>query len=238
MDEKKCAIVTGASSGIGFEISKMLLSEDYIVYGIGRDFSKKKEEIEKEKNFHSVQMDLLDTEALESFLNLIKKKEKIELLINGAGVASYGPFDDIRIKDIKEMIRTDLEAPIIMTRLLMKELKDNKGMIINVSSITAEMRDNTHGVVYGSCKAGLTSFSRNLFTEVRKYGVRVVNIEPDLTDTGLYRNATFKTSEAFDERLTANDVAELVRLVIKMREGAVITDLSVRPQKNRIVRKS
>ena len=110
--------------------------------------------------------------------------------------------------------------------------------IINISSVTAEMNNNTHGVSYGATKAGLTSLSRSLSSEVRIYGVQVINVEPDLTDTALYRNADFKTSEVFDERLLSLDVAECVKQVINMRDGAVITDITVRPQKNKIVRKN
>lgn len=77
---------------------------------------------------------------------------------------------------------------MIITNLLLRDLKKNKGTIINISSITAE-KTNPHGCAYGATKAGLTSFSHSLFEEARKYGVRVVNLEPDMTDTNLYRNA-------------------------------------------------
>ena len=77
---------------------------------------------------------------------------------------------------------------MIITNLLLRDLKKNKGTIINISSITAG-KANPHGCAYGATKAGLTSFSHSLFEEARKYGVRVVNLEPDMTDTKLYRNA-------------------------------------------------
>lgn len=238
MDEIKYAVVTGASSGIGYQVARMLLDQGYFVYGIGRDFSKVKEEIEKEERFHSVQLDLLKTDEITAFLTAIKLKCKISLLVNAAGVAYYGPFEDIRVSEISEMVNTNLLAPMVITKLLMKDIKENKGFIINISSVTAEMWNNTHGVSYGATKAGLTSFSRSLFSEVRKYGVKVVNVEPDLTDTDLYRNADFETSDVYNERLLAEDVAECVKQIINMREGAVITDITVRPEKNKIVRKN
>ena len=238
MEEMKTAVVTGASSGIGYQVAKMLLNEGYYVYGIGRDFSKVKEEIEKEERFHSVQLDLLKTDEITAFITAIKLKQKISILVNAAGVAYYGPFEDIKVSEMSEMVNTNLLAPMVISKLLMKNIKESKGWIINISSVTAEMRSNTHGVSYGATKAGLTSFSRSLFSEVRKYGVRVVNVEPDLTDTELYRNADFKTSDVFDERLLASDVAECVKQVINMRDGVVVTDITLRPQKNKIVRKN
>lgn len=237
-DKIKTAVVTGASSGIGFSVAMMLVKEGYDVYGIGRNFTGVKDEIEKEDRFHSVQLDLLNIDEITAFITALKLKHKVSILVNSAGVAYYGPFEDIKVQEISEMVNTNLLAPMVITKVLMKDIKESQGYIINISSVTAEMNNNTHGVSYGATKAGLTSFSRSLFSEVRKYGVKVINVEPDLTDTALYRNADFKTSEVFDERLLSLDVAECVKQVINMRDGAVITDITVRPQKNKIVRKN
>ena len=100
---------------------------------------------------------------------------------------------------------------MIITNLLLRDLKKNKGTIINISSITAE-KTNPHGCAYGATKAGLTSFSHSLFEEARKYGVRVVNLEPDMTDTNLYRNADFTVDENEAARIQPNEVADAVLL--------------------------
>lgn len=125
---------------------------------------------------------------------------------------------------------------MIITNLLLRDLKKNKGTIINISSITAE-KTNPHGCAYGATKAGLTSFSHSLFEEVRKYGVRVVNIEPDMTDTKLYRNADFTVDENEAARLQPKEVADAVLYVLEQREGLVMTDITIRPQLHRIARK-
>jgi NADP-dependent 3-hydroxy acid dehydrogenase YdfG len=88
-------------------------------------------------------------------------------------------------------------------------------------------------------KAGLRSYGRRLYEEVRKAGVRVVTVCPDLTEgTKLYRNADFKPSEDDGCYLVPEDTAECVRDIINMREGAVVTEVEVRPQFNRIEKKS
>mgnify|MGYP002626811941 CR=1 FL=1 len=102
----------------------------------------------------------------------IKKKEDISVLINCAGVAYYGLFEEIKIENIQEMVRTNLEVPMILTRLLLRDLKKNKGFLINISSVTA-LSSNPHGIAYGATKAGLSSFSKSLFDEARKYGIKV-----------------------------------------------------------------
>ena len=125
---------------------------------------------------------------------------------------------------------------MIITNLLLRDLKKNKGTIINISSITAE-KTNPHGCAYGATKAGLTSFSHSLFEEARKYGVRLVNLEPDMTDTNLYRNADFTVDENEAARIQPNEVADAVLYVLGQREGLVMTDITIRPQLHRIARK-
>ena len=134
------------------------------------------------------------------------------------------------------MVRTNLEAPMIICNLLLRDLKKNHGMIINISSVTAQ-KSNPHGCAYGATKAGLASFSHSLFDEARKYGVRVVNIEPDMTDTNLYRNADFTADDDEMARLTAKDVAETVLFAVNQREGMVVSDITVKPQFHRIKKK-
>lgn len=227
--ELKTAIVTGASSGIGLAISKMLSEEGYKVYGIGRVFSENDDCFEKR-----LSLDIRDTDIL---LEKVKEIKKVDLLVNAAGSAYYGLAEFNTPDQIKEMCRTDLEAPMILTSALLPKLKETKGMVINIASVTST-RINTHGAAYGALKAGLRSYGRSLYEEVRKTGVRVVTVCPDLTaGTKLYRNADFKPSDEDGCFLLPEDTAECVRSVISMREGAAVTEVEVRPQFNRIVKK-
>ncbi len=227
--ELKNAVVTGASSGIGLAIAKMLDSEGYRVYGIGRIFPDGCKFFEKRMS-----LDLRDTDILLEKISAIKQ---VDILINAAGSAYYGLAEFNTPAQIQEMCRVDLEAPMILTSALLPKLKDSKGMIINIASVTST-RINTHGAAYGALKAGLRSYGRSLYEEVRKSGVRVITVCPDLTaGTKLYRNADFKPSEEDGCFLTPEDTAECVRDIINMREGAVVTEVEVRPQFNRIEKK-
>lgn len=227
--ELKTAIVTGASSGIGFAISKMLSAEGYKVYGIGRLFPDDSDFFEKRFS-----LDIRDTDVL---LSKVSGIDRVDLLVNAAGSAYYGLAEFNTPDQIKEMCRTDLEAPMILISALLPKLKDAKGMIINIASVTST-RINTHGAAYGALKAGLRSYGRSLYEEVRKTGVRVVTVCPDLTrGTKLYRNADFEPAEDEGCYLLPEDTAECVRSVINMREGAAVTEVEVRPQFNRIAKK-
>jgi NADP-dependent 3-hydroxy acid dehydrogenase YdfG len=134
------------------------------------------------------------------------------------------------------MVRTNLEVPMILTQQLMREIKNNEGYIINISSVTAT-KSNPHGCAYGATKAGLSNFSHSIFDEARKYGVSVVTIHPDMTKTALYRNADFCQAEEEDTYLLPEEVANAVDYVLSQRNGMVVTDITLQPQKHRIMKK-
>lgn len=228
------AIVTGASSGIGMETAITLCRLGYKVYGIGREFGKEDHE---KRGFVPVVCDVLDTEKLGAVVKDIAEGHRVKLLINNAGAGYYGLHEELNTSKIQQMVRTNLEVPMVLTQLLLRDLKKNKGMVINISSVTSG-RSNPHGCAYGATKAGLTSFSRSLFDETRKYGVRVVTIQPDMTRTNLYRHADFEADEAADASLLPKDVAKAVEYALLQREGMVVSEITLQPQLHRIRRKN
>ena len=150
-NQKKAAIVTGASSGIGKAIAEMLVSLGYEVFGFGREFT-------TEVSFHPVVCDLLDTEELERHIKQIRKQYEIYILINNAGIGYYGLHEELNAAKIKQMVRTNLELPLLLSNLLLRDLKRSKGYLLQISSVTA-LKNSPHGCAYGATKAGLTAFS-------------------------------------------------------------------------------
>lgn len=207
----------------------------YEVFGFGRNF-RENSELLKFPNFHAITCDLLETGKLAEQIKQIKKEYEVTILVNNAGVGFYGLHEELNIKKIQQLVRTNLELPMILTNLLLRDLKKHSGYIINISSVTASLV-NPHGCAYGATKAGLTSFSHSLYEEARKYGVKVVNIQPDMTKTSLYREADFEQGEEAESYLLPEEVAEAVGYVLEQREGLVVTDLTLRPQLHRIKRK-
>lgn len=238
---REAAIVTGASSGIGLAISKVLCGLGYEVFGIGRNFEGVFEPLSVESDFqdsfHPIVCDLLDTEKLCDTVKKLAEQNHIKVLINNAGIAYYGLHEELNAKKIRQMVRTDLEAPMILTCQLLRDLKKNRGYVINISSVTAAS-SNPHGCAYGAVKAGLSSFSRSLFDEARKYGVKVATISPDMTRTNLYRNADFREGEEDGSYLLPEEVADAVKYILSQREGLVVSDITLKPQLHRIRRKS
>lgn len=229
----KSAIVTGASSGIGLEISKRLLKLNYRVYGISRDFSKVKFD---DSNFVKVNCDITKIEELTEKVKQINKTEEIYILVNNAGVGFFGPHEELNVSKIHAMVATNLEAPLILTQLLLRKLKKNSGFIINISSITAK-KWSTYGCAYAATKAGLSHFASSLFEETRKTGVKVVTIHPDMTKTNFYDNSNFREGDNEETYITTKCIADAVYMILSQREGTVVTDITIRPQKHIIVRK-
>lgn len=233
--KKETAIITGASSGIGYAVSKRLCALGYEVFGFGRDFEKT--EWKEEEGFHSVTCDVLDTDRLCDCVRKIAAQNQVRILINNAGVGYYGLHEELNPDKIRRMVRTNLEVPMILTQQLLRHLKKNAGYVINISSVTAG-QSNPHGCAYGATKAGLASFSHSLFDEARKYGVKVATIFPDMTQTNLYRNADFREGDEPQSYLLPEDVAEAVEWILGQREGVLITDIALKPQIHRIKRKT
>jgi short-subunit dehydrogenase len=227
----KSAVVTGASSGIGLAVSRVLCEIGYEVYGFGREFPG-----EESKHFHPEILDLLETGRLCDRIKEIAKDTRVEVLVNAAGVGYYGLHEELSVKQIQTLVRTNLEVPLILTNRLLRNLKENHGTIINISSVTAK-QSSPHGCAYGATKAGLSAFGQSLFDEARKYGVRVTTIHPDMTQTDLYRNADFTCGEEPESYLLPEEVAETVRYVLSQRDGVVVPDITIRPQLHRIMRK-
>ena len=177
-----------------------------------------------------------DTEKILKLVRGIAEEAGVTLLVNNAGSAYYGLHEELSPKKIQEMVRTDLEVPMILSQQLLRGFKKNKGCIVNIASVTAQ-QSNPHGCAYGAVKAGLVSFSRSLFDEARKYGVRVAVVSPDMTKTELYRNADFTVGEETESYLLPQDVADAVAYIVEQRAGVAVSEVTLRPQYHRIRRK-
>lgn len=229
----KSAIVTGASSGIGQSISEKLVKNNIKVYGISRH--PERHHFCKDL-YVPVTCDLMNIPSLCEAVKQIQRKDEISILINNAGVGYFGLHEQLNPKKIHEMVAVNLEAPLILTQLLLRDLKKNDGFVINLSSVTAK-KSNPHGCAYGATKAGLSSFSSSLFDEARKYGVKVVTVHPDMTKSNFYEKSDFEQGETPDSFLFPEEIADAVWTILQQRDGLVVTDITIQPQKHKISRK-
>lgn len=217
--KKMCALVTGASSGIGEAIAQKLLDEGYIVYGMARDFSKSSL---SEPGFHPLPCDLTHTKTYPQIPDL-------KLLVHAAGIGHFGPHESLSSAEIEEMIALNLTAPLLLTRHYLKALKESSGTLVFISSISA-IQPAIMGAVYGATKAGIRHFAKSLFKEARKSGLRVITINPDITQTPFFDKLRFAPTDDPLSYIEPKDIADTLMEALKLRSGSVITDLTIEPQ--------
>ncbi len=217
----KTALITGSNSGIGKAIKAELEKNSYKVYGVSR------------KNGEII-CDLKDTKTLHVKIKEFLKTTDIDLLVNCAGVGVFAPHEEISFEKINELIDVNLKAPILLTNLCLRSLKKTKGHIVNISSVEAT-KHSKFSALYTATKSGLRDFSLSLFEELRKSGVRVTNINPDMTKTAFFDELNFEPSNKENTHIQPEDIAKTLLHIIK--SPFVVTDITVRPQKLEILKK-
>lgn len=228
------ALVSGASSGIGLSVVRKLVDMEYIVYGLARDFTKTAFQHDR---FIQTTCDVTDSAGLEREVTaIVKQTGNLHVLINNAGVGYFGPHETLSTGQLEQMVRTNLLAPLMLTRLALRHLRESHGFVIDIAS-TAALEPGRFGCAYTATKAGLHQFGLSLFDEVRKSGIKVVTIYPDMAKTMFYDNSNFQPHDNPECYITPECVADAVQQVLTMREGTVATQVVLRPQRVQIDRK-
>jgi len=217
----KTVLMSGGSSGIGKAIKEELHANEYDVFNIGRHDA-------------NIVCDLRDAEMLEHEIKTWLKTHDVDVLINCAGMGVFDPHETLSIVKIKNLIDVNLTAPIILSSLCLRSLQKQEGHIINITSIEAT-RHAKYSALYTATKSGLRDFGHCLFEEVRKSGVKVTSINPDMTQTPFFDTLHFKPSDDENAHLLPQTIAQSVLDVLHVK--GVITDLTIRPQKIGIAKK-
>ena len=186
------AVVTGASSGIGREFALALAERGTPVLAVARDGERLgalADEVARQGGrLEPLSADLSRPEGVESLLAAAAERE-VELLVNNAGAASYGPFLTLSPERERELIRLNVEAVVALTHgLLPAMLERGRGGVINVASIVA-FQPMPYFATYAAGKAFVLSFSEALDEELRGSGVRVSVVAPGVTSTGFSDSA-------------------------------------------------
>ncbi len=162
------ALVTGASSGIGRDIARVLSNMGYDIIAVARDGVKLNELKEELKT--KVEIIALDLESPESCKELYKtvKYKDIDVLVNNAGFGEFGEFTTTNLDKELSMINTNITAVHILTKLFLQDMvKKDKGYILNVASIAGFMPGPLMATYY-STKSYIVRLSQSIYTELKK----------------------------------------------------------------------
>jgi uncharacterized oxidoreductase len=214
-------LITGGTSGIGYELGKALLELENTVILLGRN-EKKLASAEK-LGFHTLKCDLRHTDEIEdAVLNLQNRYPKLNVLINNAGIQHNESFAGtvIPLSRISEEIHINTTAQLVLTHLLIPMLSTRENpFIINTTSALGAFPKSS-GIVYSASKAAMRNFTLGLRYALPSTGIKVLEFIPPVTDTGMTANREEKKM----------DVSRLISKVLPQmrKEKAVITVPTVR----------
>lgn len=192
------ALITGCSSGIGYETALLLGRNGFRTFATMRNTKKSdslQEVIRKEGLDVSIrQLDVNDDASIENTINNIKNEaNRIDILINNAGFGLVGFFEDLTLDEIRDQFETNFFGVLNITKKIIPIMRLQKsGTIINISSGAGQV--GFPGIsAYVSTKFAIEGFSESLMYELLPYGIKVVIIEPGVIKTDFFRNC--KVSE-------------------------------------------
>ena len=200
---EKVAIVTGSSSGIGFETSLALAREGYFTYATMRNTAKsdKIKEIAKKENLKIgiLELDVDDENSAKTAIaQILDQKQRIDVLINNAGWGLWGCVEDVSVDEFKQQFETNFFSIIRLIQEVAPTMrKQGSGTIVNVSSVVGRIGFPA-SPAYISSKFALEGLSESLRFEFAPFGIDVIIIEPGVIKTDFMKNMKMAKKSELD----------------------------------------
>jgi short-subunit dehydrogenase len=175
--DKKVALITGASSGIGESAAILLQNAGFKVYGAARRVDKMKGL--EEKGITTISLDITKEESIVTCVNtIIAKDGRIDVLVNNAGYGSFGAVEDVSMEEARRQFDVNIFGLARLTQLVLPKMREHKyGKIVNISSMGGKMY-TPFGAWYHATKYALEGWSDCLRIEVKPFGIDVIIVEP------------------------------------------------------------
>ena len=220
-------LISGGSSGLGKAMAKTLLDAGAKVAITGRD-QEKLNKVAKSLGAFPIHADVSSESAVkDTFKVFMKEFGGLDVLINNAGIGTARTtIFDLDIEEMRRIYETNVFGLAMMGKEAAKIFRDqNHGNIVNIAS-TSALQGYEGGSSYGSSKFAVRSLSLNWQQELRKYNVRVFNINPSYVPTA-FNNLERKEKEEERNKLRPTEIAHAVKAVLEMDERGYIPELSI-----------
>jgi uncharacterized protein len=214
--KQQFALVTGGTSGIGYELAKLLANDGYNLVIVARtesDLQRVSKEISQQYGVEvkTLAKDLFHREnAFAVYNELVSQNIQIDILVNDAGQGNYGEFIDTDIRKELAIIDLNIASLVILTKLFLKDMVSRgDGKILNLSSIASKVPGPWHSVYHGT-KAFVQSFTEAIRSEIKETGITITALLPGATDTDFFTKANMNESRIVQEGklYRAEDVAK------------------------------
>ena len=183
----KVALVTGASSGMGEEITKAMAAAGAAVAAVGRNEERLERVVAEAQGdggeVFAIARDLTEDGAAQAVVDeAVERMGKLDILANVAGIMELGPLGETPVESLDRQFRTNVRAPFELTQAALPHLREAKGAIIFISSMAA-LAAFPESAAYTATKGAIDAVARQLAVELAPQGVRVNAIAPGEIDT-------------------------------------------------------
>lgn len=204
-NSKQFALVTGGTSGIGYELAKLLAQDKYNLVIVARDEHDLNRVAEEFRTDYGVTVetfskDLFDPEnAFDLYNEIVIKGIRVDVLINDAAQGQYGEFVDTDIHRELDIVQLNISSLLVLTKLYLQDMvKRGEGKIMNVSSIASKVPGPWNSV-YHATKAFVQSFTEAIRSENKNSGVTITALLPGATATDFFNKADMNESKIVHE---------------------------------------
>ena len=181
----KTAIVTGAARGIGLATAQLFAEQGLKVVMVDRDADILHQAHKKVENSLALVCDISLPDAVNQMIHrALKEAGRIDVLVNNAGVADFGPIEDTDFQRWRTVMETNLDGVFLCTQASTPALKETSGAIVNIASISG-LRASTLRVAYGTSKAAVIQLTQQQAVELGEFGIRANAVAPGPVRTKL-----------------------------------------------------
>lgn len=226
---RKRALITGASRGIGAAIAVRLAEEGYDLFLTARN-------LEKLTQVQSACMDVgahvdlcaADLASEDSVLELFGQVGEIDLLVNNAGMGIFEPITETSLKDWRQVQQVNVEGTFLCTRETMKQMRSRGqgGRIINIASVVG-VKGYPEQAAYGASKHALVGMTKTAIEEGREAGIRVHAICPGGVATDMVKQSRPDLTD-FSAMIQPEDVADAVAYLCRLPETITVDVIHLR----------
>ena len=217
INKTKVAIVTGSSSGIGFETSLLLARNGFFTYATMRNTAKsnKINELKQEEKLplEVLKLDVTDNKSVNEAIEKVTNEQgRIDVIVNNAGYALVGPLEELSIQEFKEQFEINVFGVIRVVQSVLPIMrKQRHGTIVNISSIAGRIGFPLTPA-YVSSKFAVEGLSESMAYELEQFGINVILVEPGVIKTNFDNNLKIgknvSTSTSADRNSPYADITE------------------------------